>query len=161
MNDSCSTVVVGISSPNGDDQFGWAVVDRLAKSQHNDVSFRKINNPVDLVAELETHERVLVVDAGMGLPQTVPLLTLAYKSAADRKIVQELPPGSTHDIGLDLTLRMAESLGKPTDHVSLWIGRGTTFDRLGEMSSSTRAAVDLCAAAIKDFLSNCRDPSDI
>ena len=148
MSMVCSTVIIGIGSPHGDDQFGWVVIDELATMDSGDAILRKINSPVDLIPELETYNRVILVDASIGLPRNEPFLKLMYMDAKDHKLIREMPGRSTHDIGLYLTLRMAESLGKRTDHVILWIGHGETFDKMSEMSSATSMAASECATTI-------------
>ena len=157
MSEVCSTIVIGVGSSHGDDQFGWAVVDELGSMDVAGATLRKINNPVDLIPELETHKQVIVVDASIGLPRSAPFLRLSYNDAKDHKLVREIPSPSTHAIGLYLMLRMAESLGKRTDHLTLWIGRGESFEKLAVMSSATAIASHDCATAIAKELCDARN----
>lgn len=157
MNKFCSTAILGIGSPHGDDQFGWAVIDRLAKMDFADVQLRKITHPVDLIPALDTHHHVLLVDASVGLPKNLPFLKVAFIHTADSKLVQETPSRSTHSLGLSATLRLAESLGKRTSHVTLWIGHGKSFEPMSDMSLAVTAAAEDCAVAIAKELYNARN----
>lgn len=157
MKDLGTTIIIGIGSPHGDDQFGWTVVDHLASLNDADVKLHKISNPVDLIPELEAYERVILIDASVGLPQLTPFMRLDYADLVDRKLVQEMPSQSTHDVGLYLALRMAESLCKKTSHVSLWIGRGKSFAPMSKMNSTTAMAATDCAAAIAKELCDARN----
>jgi hydrogenase maturation protease len=156
MNKLCSAAILGIGSAHGDDQFGWAVIDRLAKMDFADVRLRKIIHPVDLIPELDTNESVLLVDAGVGLPRNVPFLKIASIDAADWKLVHDMPSRSTHNLGLSSTLRLAESLGKRTSHVTLWIGHGKSYEPMSDMSSSIASAAEDCAVAIAKELCDAR-----
>jgi hydrogenase maturation protease len=156
MSNFYSTVILGIGSPHGDDQFGWAVIDRLAKTDFADVRLRKINHPVDLIPELDENDRVLLVDAGVGLPQNVPFLKIDSIEAADWKRVQEPPSRSTHNLGFSSTLRLAESLGKRTSHVTFWIGHGKSYQPMSDMSSAIASAAEDCAVAIAKELCDAR-----
>lgn len=165
MNAHVSTVVIGIGSPHGDDQFGWAVVDALRSCLHGKhagnelsghaagisqrtLSLRKINNPIDLISELESYQKVIVVDACIGLPRSEPFRKLAYADLTDRSFLEEMPGRGTHEIGVGLTLRMSQSLKKPLNHVVLWIGSGTLFEKMNPMSASSVNTARECAAAI-------------
>jgi hydrogenase maturation protease len=141
-----SVIVIGVGSPHGDDQFGWAVVDQL--SEITNIPTKKISNPVDFVLELDAHKRVILVDAAKGLPQHVPFQKLDYANASHRQIIGALPSNTTHDLGLSSAIRMAESLGKLTDHIILWIGNASEFQSMSEITPATMHAAKACAAAI-------------
>jgi hydrogenase maturation protease len=152
-----TTIVIGIGSTHGDDQFGWAVVDNLASMKLVGLKLLKVCNPVDIINELETHERVILVDACDDLPRSSPILKLNYSEAKDQGLVRETTKRSTHNFGLEMSLRLAKSLGRPTDHVTLWIGRGESFSMISEMGSTTaKVAVD-CAQLITEELCDARN----
>ncbi len=159
MSHPWDRIVIGIGSPHGDDQFGWAVIDALdARSTTSGTStLRKISNPIDLLYELDGYERVILVDAGVGLPENVPFLRLNFAEAHDRQWIQDLPSRSTHDFGLYQTLQMAQSLGKPTDHVRLWIGLGQSFAPMVELNETMSMAAHACAEAIAKELCDARN----
>lgn len=137
-----STIVLGIGSPHGDDQLGWAVVDKLAACNLPGVQIRKVANPLDIVSELEAYAKVIIVDAAMGLPMFDSWMMLSWSDDVDRKLIEDLPCGSTHDLGISAALQMVEKLGKRTDHVTLWIGRGRSFEPMTAMSSDVAIAAN-------------------
>ncbi len=143
-----STVILGLGSPHGDDQFGWAVVDQIAEMQIDHLSLRKINHPIDIIEELSNRESVIIVDAAVGLPAGKTLHRLDYANPDDRSLIRENPSRGTHDFGIERVLRLAESLRKRLDHVGLWIASGERFERLGEMTDQVKRSVDECSAAI-------------
>lgn len=150
--------IIGIGSPHGDDQFGWAVVDdlKVILFSCNGLRFEKINNPVDLIPSLDESDRVILVDAAVGLPDGRWFQKLDLANVDDRAMIQEFLHYGTHDVGVDLVLRMAESLGKRTDHVELWIGNAKVFERLSTMSPEIAIAAKRCAAAIAKELCDAR-----
>lgn len=149
--------VIGLGSPNGDDQIGWQVVDRLASMGFDSVQFQKINNAIDVLPFLETSDHVHLVDAAVGMPSKTLFRKLSYSDPQERKLIQEVPTPDTHDIGPYLILRLAESLEKPTEHVTLWIGNGSTFGRREEMSETGQHAADACVGALIVELCDARD----
>lgn len=157
MNKLCSTAIIGIGSPHGDDQFGWVVVDRLAKMGFSNVTLRKINHPVDLLPHLDAHDQVLLVDAGVGLPRDLPFLMVTSIDSVDCSLIEEMPSRSTHRLGLSSTLRLAKTLGKRTGHVTLWIGHGRSYEPMSDMSSAVISAASDCAVAIEKELCDARN----
>ncbi|TWU46701.1 hypothetical protein [Rubripirellula reticaptiva] len=149
MNSSCTTIVIGVGSPHGDDQFGWVVIDQLDLRQLRGAKTLKISNPVDLIPYLASYEHVVLVDACIGLPRGQDFLRLGYANAIDRERIQKLPCRSTHDFGIHLALRTAEVLGERTEHVALWIGRGESFERMSDMREETVKRAIACADEIE------------
>ncbi|TWU50573.1 hypothetical protein Poly51_38650 [Rubripirellula tenax] len=140
------TTIIGVGSPHGDDQFGWVVAEEL-ENTHGLVG-RKISNPIDLIGWLDESDRVIVIDAAVGLPGDVDFQMLGFANAKDRTTIGQIRSHGTHDIGLEQTLRMAESLGKRTDHVELWVGNARNIERLDPMSPALIAIAKCCAAEI-------------
>ncbi|MCM2369701.1 hypothetical protein [Aporhodopirellula aestuarii] len=149
--------VIGIGSPHGDDQFGWSVVDHIANIGLQDVTLAKVGHPIDLIGSLEANDRVVLVDAGVGLPVDVPFRKLCFADAHDRNLIQTIRHRGTHDMGLASVLQMAQSLQKPTDHVTIWIGNGRSFDRLAGLTAPTEQAAIRCATLIAEELSDARN----
>jgi hydrogenase maturation protease len=152
-----NVAVVGIGSPNGDDQLGWLVVDRLASLGFNSVVFEKLHNPVDILPFLDNYDSVHLVDAAIGMPAKMLYRRLSYSNPHDRNAIQEVPITDCHDIGVDLVLRLAESLEKRTDHVTLWIGNGESFKPMQPISKAGKQAADACVGAITVELCDARD----
>ena len=157
MNPRSSSIVIGVGSSHGDDQFGWAVVDDLQSRDIANVALCKCNHPIDVIERLQTYERVFLVDACTGMPPGQKLRRLSYSDARDRTLLHELPGRSSHEIGLFVTLRLADSLGKPTDRVVLWIGKGRDFQRMSDMSREMAVTTAECADAIDRELCDARN----
>lgn len=138
--------IVGIGSPHGDDQFGWEVVDCL--NQRFGMGAVKISNPVDIIPMLDNVDRIVVVDAGVGLPTETQFRRLNCADPIDREWIADRPVRGTHDFALQQTLQLAQTLGKPIGHVVIWVGNAIAFDALSNMTSESAAAVRPCADAI-------------
>ncbi|MGB7344716.1 MAG: hypothetical protein WBD20_10905 [Pirellulaceae bacterium] len=157
MNNLAARVIIGIGSPHGDDQFGWAVINELQSINEVGVSLRKINHPIDLITDLDTHDEVVLIDAAKGLSPEHAFQKLVFNNPVHRKLIQEIPSSGTHDMGVYETLQLAAMLGKRTDHVTLWIGKAAVFDQLAEMATSTKLAAKQCAATIAKELCDARN----
>lgn len=138
--------VIGIGSPHGDDQFGWSVVDEL--NRRFGMEAQKISSPIEILSLLDELDRIILIDAAIGLPNETSYQRLDYGDAEDRETIEAVASRGTHDIGLHQTLQMAVSLGKPIAHIEIWIGRSDAFEPLSPMSSETAYAARHCAVAI-------------
>ncbi|MDR3636374.1 MAG: hydrogenase maturation protease [Isosphaeraceae bacterium] len=105
MSRPCPSLVIGLGSPHGDDQAGWALVDRL--EQRGMMSAQRVRDGVELLAALEGHDDVILVDASA--PAGEPGRTRAFTWPCGE--LAEVPLLSTHGLGLVEALRMAETLG--------------------------------------------------
>ncbi len=144
-------VVLGLGSSHGDDQFGWTVIDELVQSGAN-ASIRRIRNPVDILAWLDSDADIHIVDAVVGLPADVSLWRLDFANPDHRDQIQTIPTRGTHNLDLYMVLMMAESLGKSTDQVMLWLGRAETVEPITSISPVTQVAVGVCSSALKQRL---------
>jgi hydrogenase maturation protease len=113
-------------------------------------------HPIDLICELDASERLLLIDAGTGLPNNVPFLRINFCDGEDCKRFQKTPNRSTHQLGLSLALRLAESLGKRIDHLILWVGQVQSLSPMSDMSPAARLAVQACCVAIQKELCDAR-----
>ena len=136
-------VVLGLGSAHGDDQFGWAVIDQLTDANLA-MELRKIRHPIDIVSWLDAKARVHLVDAALGLPGDRTLWQLHFCEPSDRAQIEQLPITGTHDMGIYQALMVAESLGKYTDHVSIWLGQAIGFDPLAPISEVTQVSLQAC-----------------
>ncbi|MDA9840814.1 hypothetical protein N9C08_03155 [Rubripirellula sp.] len=200
MNDAPQRIaIIGIGSPHGDDQFGWAVVDCLRRRSllndrgnvpddclaqpaglgtdtpeytegpkarpfsdiaspdkpmgrwpADDVFIHKISNPVDILPMLDDFDRIVVVDAGVGLPTETQFRRLNYADAVDRQWIASHCVRGTHDFGLHQTLQLAQTLGKRIDHVEIWVGNAIAFDPMSKMTQQSAAVVRPCVDAIAE-----------
>ncbi len=143
-------VIIGVGSPHGDDQFGWTVVNELRPTLdlHSPFQLQKVNNPIDLIASLDQYNRVIVIDAAIGMPSDVCFRKLKYADLDDRALIDETCAHGSHDVGISFVLRLAESLGKRTEHVELWIGNAQCFDPCSPMSHELTIAAKRCATKI-------------
>lgn len=136
-------VALGLGSPNGDDQFGWTVIDELCQLGVN-AELHKLRHPVDILPWLDCAAQVHIVDAAIGVAEGGSLEYLEFSNVQHRKRIQEIPCCGTHDMGLYFVLMMAQSLGKPTDHVSMWLGRAEQFQPMSCMSPATMESRRAC-----------------
>ncbi|GAA4460481.1 hypothetical protein [Novipirellula rosea] len=144
-------VVLGLGSSHGDDQFGWTVIDELMQGGEND-SLRKIRNPIDIFACLDADADIHIVDAVVGLPADVSLWRLDFANPDHRAQIQAIPTDGTHNLDLYEVLMIAESLGKSTDHVVLWLGRAEKVEPIQSISPITQVAVGVCSTVLKQRL---------
>lgn len=149
--------IIGVGSSHADDQFGWLVVDQLAKLAISDVILRKVSKPIDLLPDLEESDRVVVIDAASGLDAASNLCRLDFSNPVDRSLIELIPSRGTHDVGLFLVLRMAESLNKRSDHVTIWLGNGRLFDRFGPTTPAIDQAVGECVTAVVRDINHARN----
>jgi len=151
-----SQVVVGLGSPHGDDQFGWAVIDELAKSL-NHVELHKIRHPVDALAWIDHAEVLHIVDAAKGLPESAEVSRFEFADPDYRARIKSVAARGTHDVNLHAALMMALSLGKPTWRITLWLGRAEQFAPMTPMSAATQRAVVTCLKIMNPRLCDARN----
>jgi hydrogenase maturation protease len=108
-------LVAGLGSPHGDDQLGWAVVDRLRSRLPAGVPACKVSGGLDLLARLEGHDEAILVDASApaGRPGTIRAFDWPCDDFAEGRSF------STHGLGLVAALRLAEALGRPPRRVHI------------------------------------------
>jgi hydrogenase maturation protease len=111
-----STLIVGIGSPHGDDQIGWAVVDRLRPRLCAGAAAHKSTGGTDLLELLEGKDRAILVDASApsGDPGTVRRFDWPSAELEATSLL------SSHGIGLVEILRLAEVLGRLPTHVTIY-----------------------------------------
>ncbi|MEO9594367.1 hypothetical protein [Rhodopirellula bahusiensis] len=167
MNDAPQRIaILGIGSPHGDDQFGWVVADSLSRrfgsptrgnalriclaQPAGEVRIFKCTNPVDVIPMLDDFDRIVVVDASVGLPTETQFRRLNYADAIDREWIASRSVRGTHDFGLHQTLQLAQTLGKLIDHVEIWLGHAVAFDPISKMTQQSAAAIRPCVDAIAE-----------
>ena len=151
-------VVLGIGSTHGDDQLGWAVIDKLSRSETRAV-LRKIRHPIDILPWLESSAQVHVVDAAIGLPDVASIQRLDFVNPHHRSRIQEISFAGTHDAGLYPALMMASALGMRTDQVVIWLGHASKFQPMSAMSEKTRASVQAMILPLTQSLCDARSVS--
>ena len=157
-------LVVGIGSHHGDDSIGWMVVDRLkdeAKQDFYGARFVKCQLPIDLLDRLDEVDEVHVIDAMDGAwhhdsAKSRTVHRLRYSERGDRLAVLERRSTSSHGIGVLPVLQLAEKLGLPTGHVTLWLAQGEKFEPMSGPSAVALRSIDLCVDAIRKELRHAR-----
>ena len=140
--------VLGIGSSHGDDSIGWHVVDDLRKQDMAGLLLRELTNPMNIVDYLADANQVHVVDAAIGMDQNVSVRRLAYLSITEQQSIASATSGGTHGLGLVQALQLAESLGLPIDHVTVWLARGEAFDSMADPSATAIESTRRCTKAI-------------
>lgn len=112
------TMVIGIGSRHGDDQAGLLVADALAErlAATPAITIRKAATPADLLAFLETVDRLVVCDAVKSGERVGRLVRLEWP---DARIARVRSLGS-HDLSLAEALELADQLGLLPPSVVVW-----------------------------------------
>ncbi len=107
MTRPASLRVVGCGSPHGDDAAGWSVIDQLDARVGQDVSLHRAAGGHDLLELLDGRGSLILVDAVSSGAAPGTLHRFQWPDGR----MQTLRPGSTHDLGLAVALRLADVLG--------------------------------------------------
>ena len=143
------TLIVGIGSSHGDDQFGWRVAEQLAELSDNlSATVRLARSPAEIIGWLEGAERLMVCDAcqDLGSPGR-----LHHWQWPDSKL-SELRFSGSHDLGISAALGLADRLGWLPMDVSVWCAEGTCFNAGQTISPPVEAAVAKTVGRIQDEL---------
>ena len=136
-----STCIVGLGSPNGDDQFGWLVVERLALEINQNgpaaVITRRATTPSQLLNWLDGIDRMLLIDACRGQTSPADLLRLEWPSLE----IEKIRGSGSHDYAVWQTLELASRLGSLPRHCHLWCAAGQQFNPGQQLSPSLLALV--------------------
>jgi hydrogenase maturation protease len=112
------TLIVGIGSPHGDDQIGWAVVQRLADRLPPGARAQVVRQPAELLDGLNDVELLVVCDACHSGGAVEPG-TLSRWTWPTEALVVPRRSGS-HDFSLPYVLMLAQRLGKLPPRVVVW-----------------------------------------
>ena len=131
------TLIVGLGSSHGDDQFGWTVVEQLQGllSEPN-VAVRLARSPAQLLDWLEGFARLIVFDAcqNLGAPGE-----LHFWRCPALELVNARSSGS-HDLSLPAALALAQTLGQLPGDVLVVCAEGRCFSPQAPISSEVGAA---------------------
>lgn len=112
------TLVLGIGSPFGDDQFGWLVAkeikEMLKSSQRSHIDIEIADRPgLNLLRFLEKdYAQIILIDAvNAGVEPGTPFILQS------REILEFSGFLSSHNIGVAPSLALANALNMPIDHV--------------------------------------------
>jgi len=146
----CSNIVIaGFGSPHGDDQVGWQVAARLAVDAGAAVRILAIREGTQLVSELDSCQRLIVVDACRSMS---PLGTITRFRWPDPRI-REQHGHSTHGIGLCNALELAARLGRMPADVEVFGIEISGPNPLAEISCEVMSAVDEVVEILRAELS--------
>lgn len=153
-----TTLICGLGSAHGDDQFGWRVVERLATIlTHDDVSIRAARSPAVLLDWLAEIECLIVCDAcqNMGSPGAVH--RWRWPDVPHRL----LRSAGTHDLDLAAVLALAEPLGLSPAEIIIWGVEAAAYLPGSPLTAGLAEAVSRVAEAISCDLSTAspRSPS--
>lgn len=131
------TKLIGIGSPQFQDEAGWMMIDAISKidSLKNSYDLLKLDRPgLRLIEEIENQSKVIIYDAAIGLNpgEIKPIKPQDYSI--------HYQPLSSHGVGVIQALEMAQLLGKyPKELTLIAIGAGEA---------------EIITAAIKLYLKN-------
>lgn len=112
-----ATLVVGVGSAHGDDQFGWLVAQHLASgSADGGAVVRSARSPAELLDWLAGCERLIVCDACRGLGSPGAIHSWVWPEVPRRA----LRTAGTHDLGLAAALELAEQLRLLPAETQIW-----------------------------------------
>jgi hydrogenase maturation protease len=149
-----STLIVGVGSAHGDDQFGWRVAQRLkAELNRPRVQVRTALSPCDLFDWLDGVDQLILCDAcqNLGTPGTVH----AWRWPAAELSLE--PSLGGHDLSLVTAVAMAEQLGRLPKDVLIVSVESTQHKPATEISPEIAAAVPSAVALILGVLHHARD----
>lgn len=116
MNKSEQKLIYGIGSPNGDDQIGWKIIERIRTHLPGEWYAKSGLVPMDLLNHLEGICELHIVDACEGEEEIGTTHRLEWP-------VEQLDCNSvttSHDFSLKMTLELADSLGILPKTVTIW-----------------------------------------
>jgi hydrogenase maturation protease len=137
-------IVIGLGSPNGDDQIGWLLANEIARRCGPAITVRTLSSPVDLAYAVEGFSRAVIIDA---VRCQHPLNRSCRWQWPSPEIALVRASG-THAIGLVDALQLADELNRlPVDTV-IWGIPAQSFSAGSEPSSTLQDAVPYLAEEI-------------
>lgn len=157
-------LVVGIGSHHGDDCIGWTVVDRLKKEWAHVFGGTRFVNcqlPIDLLDRLDEVDEMHLIDAMDGpwrddSGKSHAIHRVRYADRGDRLAMRERRLTSSHGMGVLPVLQLAEKLGMPTKHVTLWLVQGESFEPMTAPSAVALESIDRCVEMLPKELRHAR-----
>jgi Ni,Fe-hydrogenase maturation factor len=170
-------LIVGLGSAHADDQIGWIIADRLKVSLENqpDIAVRRAAVPLDILDWMDDAERLVLCDACECIDLLPDYLNPNYKrwhrfewtggrftasdsedtSASFRELPAQ-PDRGSHDFGISVVLRLAETTGQLNVPVTLWAIEGRCF--LPDQKLSNDASLNISQAVdamTRDVIQSC------
>ena len=148
MNNTEQNLIYGVGSPNGDDQIGWIVVEKIRSRLPEGWNAKWGLVPMDLLNHLECVCELHIVDACEG---EEAIGTVHRVEWPGQKLVTK-SVATSHDFALSMTLELAASLGILPLHVTIWGIVGKRFAPSDSISFSERDSQNI-VEAIHHFIS--------
>ncbi len=153
------TMVVGIGSPNGDDQAGWRVIDLLGSRVADVCQLRHAKVPHELIDWIGDIDELHVVDACQANENhsTVSRYQVAaddhefsLQSKQDGQIatLPRLRSNNTHQMDFSSVVQLARQLKKLPDDVTVWIIPGREFGPGEAVHPDCQIQIRYCADMI-------------
>lgn len=108
--------VVGLGSPQGDDQIGWLIADALDAQGIIDVFVRKAASPADLLNWIGEVEWLGICDACRGAGTVGDWFCWSWPGLA----IDQHTFAGTHDVSLRAVLNLAATLGQAPPVIKIW-----------------------------------------
>jgi len=142
--------IVGIGSDQGDDVAGWEVVRRLQRElgQTEDLQYHILAGGQKLLELLDCSGTLFVVDAIESNDSAEPYVRLEWPSPS----LQRLSPGTTHDMNVAQSLKLAECLGLLPQHVVIWGVPASNLLPADSRSERVEASISKVMGALKQEL---------
>ena len=110
------TLVVGIGSPHGDDQIGWAVMRQLALQTPGDIEIKTAIQPAELLDWIQDVDQLIICDACQADGATGEI----YRWQWPTESIATCKHAGSHDLSLPFVLSLADRLGKLPQRVIVW-----------------------------------------
>ncbi len=159
-----NALVVGIGSPNGDDQAGWRVIDMLQTRMAGVCQLRYAKVPHELIDSLDNVDLLHIVDAcvvgdqneGVGRYELVCSEDVAgnHDVALNTQQKDQVIPlprlrcDTTHHLDLVSVIRLASQLRKLPSRVSVWTIPGRQFGPGAPLDTACQDPIRHCADQI-------------
>jgi hydrogenase maturation protease len=139
-----TALIAGLGSPHGDDQLGWAAIDRIRPDLPSGISVHKLSSPLDLLDRIAGCDRLMVIDASAptGHPGAVRRFTWPSPALAESAFI------STHGVGLVAALRLAERLGDLPQRVTIIAIEAGVIGPAFPLTAAARHGLEVAAELI-------------
>ncbi len=144
-----NTLIVGLGSSHGDDQFGWQVAAQLSRAPAQpSIAVRRARSPAELLDWLEGVERLIVCDACENQGAPGRLHRWQWPAAE----VGRVRSSNSHDLGLAAVLTLAETLEHLPTEVLVVAAQGRQFEPAAPMSNEIEIAAAQAAEQLREEL---------
>ncbi len=139
--------IVGIGSPHGDDQIGWRLVQELSNLDQSGFSAHAVSTPIGLLDRIDDCDALIVIDACDAGRTPGTVLVREWPA-----ILEGESHASSHGLGVDSALRLAESLGKLPPRVLLFGVQASQCEPSDDLSPALREAWPAIVAQLHELI---------